>query len=71
MWMGHKQKIRFKTDMSKEYEENIFLHEVIHVILEYICFEQDKNIVIRLSNVLHRFIKDSPNLFRDNINKRT
>lgn len=63
----HKQEIRLKTDMSKEYEELVFLHETIYGIFEYICFEQDENMVIRLSNALHGFIKDNPNLFRENI----
>ncbi|WP_282804570.1 hypothetical protein [Clostridium tetani] len=59
----HKQEIRLKNDMSREYKENIFLHEVIHGIFEHIGFDQDETIVIRLSNALHGFIKDNPNIF--------
>ncbi|MCY6958857.1 hypothetical protein [Clostridium brassicae] len=59
----HKQEIRLKNDMSEEYKKNIFLHEVIHGLFEYIGFEQDEAIVIRLSNALHGFIKDNPDIF--------
>ncbi|PRR77684.1 hypothetical protein CLLI_22480 [Clostridium liquoris] len=60
-----KQEIRLKNDMSREYKENIFLHEIIHGIFEHIGFEQDEAIVIRLSNALHGFIKDNPEIFKD------
>ncbi|ACQ51726.1 hypothetical protein [Clostridium botulinum] len=63
MIVYHKQEIRLKNDMDKEYKENIFLHEVIHGIFEYIGFEQDESMVIRLSNALHGFVKDNPNIF--------
>ncbi|MBY6844649.1 hypothetical protein HYI19_07520 [Clostridium botulinum] len=63
MIVHHKQEIRLKNDMDKEYKENIFLHEVIHGIFEYIGFEQDESMVIRLSNALHGFVKDNPNIF--------
>ncbi|KGO14575.1 hypothetical protein NZ45_05995 [Clostridium botulinum] len=64
MIVYHKQEIRLKNDMKKEYKENIFLHEVIHGIFEYIGFEQDESVVIRLSNALHGFIKDNSEVFK-------
>ncbi|MGN2371816.1 hypothetical protein ACTFJW_17540 [Clostridium cagae] len=59
----HKQELRLKNDMAPEYKENIFIHEIIHGILELIGVEQDENLVIRLSNSVHQVIKDNPEIF--------
>lgn len=64
MILYNKQELRLKKDMGNEYKENVFIHEIIHGILELIGMEQDENLVVRLSNALHQVIKDNPDVFR-------
>lgn len=58
-----KQELRLKKDMAIDYKESIFIHEIIHGILELTGIEQDENLVIRLSNAIHQVIKDNPDIF--------
>lgn len=59
----HKQELRLKRDIDIDYKENIFIHEIIHGIFEMIGYEQDENLVTRLSNALYQVIKDNPEIF--------
>ena len=60
-----KQELRLKSEMAEEYKENVFIHEIIHGVLELIGVEQDENLVIRLSNAIHQVIKDNPDIFKE------
>lgn len=60
-----KQELRLKNDMEQDYKENVFVHEIMHGILELIGLEQDENLVIRLSNAMHQVIKDNPQMFQN------
>lgn len=59
----HKQEIRLKNDMSKEYKENVFMHEIMHGIFEMVGIDQDENVITRISNAMHQVIKDNPDIF--------
>lgn len=64
MIVYHLQELRLKKGIGNEYKENVFMHEIIHGVLELIGIDQDENLVVRLSNAMHQVIKDNPDIFK-------
>jgi len=54
-----KQEIRIKKGMPEDYTGKVFLHEVLHGVLNFCALEQDEAIVERLANCLHQVLKDN------------
>lgn len=56
--------IRIRPDLAKKKEEAVFLHEVMHTILDHLGYiEHDEKKVDELANALHMIITDNPNIF--------
>lgn len=64
----HKLEIRLRPDMPKEYTEVIFLHELIHAIVNC-CYidlgEDDDEITERLAQILYQVFKDNDINFKE------
>lgn len=59
-------------DESEDYKEQVFLHECVHGMLNFIAFQkqdaEDKEVLTdKLSKVFHMFIKDNPDMFKEDI----
>ena len=53
------QLIRLGKNQHPEYSAKVFLHEVIHGVFDFLCYEQDENKVERLTNVLYQVLVDN------------
>ena len=62
------QRIEIKNGLAKEYAERTFLHEVIHLITNFLSIEWGKNDELwteSMANVLHQIIKDNKDVFKE------
>lgn len=57
--------IELRDDLKGSYAEITFLHEILHGLFEFANFEFDdeEDIVERLSYALYMLIKDNPEMF--------
>jgi predicted metal-dependent peptidase len=63
-----KQEIRLKAGFAKEYTEKVFLHEVIHAIINHfqISFKgQDEFVTETMAHGIYMIYKDNPNMFKE------
>lgn len=60
-----KQEIMLKEGMAKEYSEEVFLHEILHGIFDFINLDNDEKIIRPLSTALYMVIKDNPEIFKE------
>ena len=63
-----KQEIRIKSGLAKEYTEKVFLHEVMHAIINHfqISFKgQDEFVTETMTHGIYMFHKDNPDVFKE------
>jgi hypothetical protein len=53
------QQIKLALDMHPTYTTKVLLHEIIHGVFDFLCFEQDETQVERLTNVLFQVLVDN------------
>jgi hypothetical protein len=56
--------IELQKDMQGDYLSYVFIHEIVHGIYDFLCYEQDEKIVDQISRALHMVIKDNPEIFK-------
>jgi hypothetical protein len=66
------QELRIARTGSETYQQIVFLHEVLHGLIESYCsnllsFETEEKLVEQLSKGLFQFIADNPGVFVDMI----
>jgi len=60
-----KQEIIIEEGLPKEYGEQIFLHEILHRIFEFLDLDNNEEIIRPLSTALYMVIKDNPEIFKE------
>ena len=53
-------------DLAGNYAKKVFIHEIVHGILEECGLKQDEGFVLPFSNCLYSVIKDNPKIFNPN-----
>ena len=53
-------------DLAGNYAKKVFIHEIVHGILEECGLKQDEDFVLPFSNCLYSVIKDNPKIFNPN-----
>ncbi len=63
---SYNQTIKVAQVGSEDYQNTVFLHEVLHAILfAYTPNKQDEDLVEQIAKGLFQFIKDNPEIFSD------
>jgi hypothetical protein len=57
--------IKLQDTLKGDYADYVFIHEIMHGIFEYLCMENNENVVDKLARALHMVIKDNPDLFKE------
>lgn len=57
--------LRDGSGECKDYQDMVFVHEVMHGIFHHMCIEQDEELIKKISMGLHQVIKDNPNIFNE------
>lgn len=60
--------IREGSGECKDYQDMVFVHEVMHGIFHHMCIEQDDELIKKISMGLHQVIKDNPYIFNEHRN---
>lgn len=55
--------LRQGLEACKDYDDMVFIHEVLHGIFNHMCIEQDEQLIEKISKGLHQVIKDNPSMF--------
>ena len=55
--------LRQGLETCKDYDDMVFIHEVLHGVFNHMCIEQDEELIEKLSKGLHQVIKDNLNIF--------
>ena len=57
-----RQTIKIKSGLAKDYTEQVFLHEVLHGVMDHCGIDlgdNNENITERLANTLYQVLKDN------------
>ena len=54
-----KREIRLKSGMDEAYTNEVLLHEIVHGVFNFLHFEQDENLVEKLTNSLYQVLADN------------
>lgn len=55
--------LREGSGECKDYQDMVFIHEVMHGIFHHMCIEQDEELIKKISMGLHQVIRDNPGIF--------
>lgn len=55
--------LRQGLETCKDYDDMVFIHEILHGVFNHMCIEQDEQLIEKLSKGLHQVIKDNPGIF--------
>lgn len=60
--------LREGSGECKDYQDMVFIHEVMHGIFDHMCIEQNEELISKISKGLHQVIKDNPYIFNEHRN---
>ena len=57
--------IKLQNELTGDYLNYVFMHEIMHGIFEFLGMKNDEKLVDKISRAVHMLIKDNPDIFKE------